>query len=809
MEWRTRLALRRPVNGRPRRHSQRDGRATSLVTLIVAGVLTAACTGSSGAATSATISAPAASQPKRSAATVEVLAASVSASRPAVTGRATARTVSAGVNPNSIAVDQATHTVYVGAGDGTVSVIDAATCSASLGSGCAAKPTTVTAGGSLVDAAVDQATDTIYVVDNSGNTMSVINGRTCNASVTSGCGAKPATVTVGDGPDGVAVDQATDTIYVANVDDNTVSVINGKTCNAEVTSGCGQTPPTVAVGVQPVVPAVDEATDTVYVPNSNPDGDGSVSVINGAICNADVTSGCGQTPPTVSVGPFPDAAAVDETTNTVYEVAHGDSLGAVYVINGATCDGAVTTGCGQQPPKVTVGSVPGDVIVDPASHQVFVANEEDSTVSVIDATACNATDSSGCKKPVPAMATGFDNGYLDVDIATDTVYVANQDENNVSVLDGAACSATHAGGCRPASPTTATGNAPVGIAVNTATHTVYVGDRDDQKLSVIDADTCSAATQTHCMRAWPTIATAAPVQAVAVNEKTDTVYTADSEPQFADDGSTSSFQGNTVSVIDGSHCNAAVVSGCGKPATSVTIGDGPAVLTVDSTTNTVYVANFNSGNVALIDGRTCNGSVTSGCASKPVTVKVGPHPDGIAVDEVTHTVYVADAGDNRVSVINAATCNARVHTGCARPPASLAVGAAPLGVGIDTATNTVYVANYMGSTISVINGATCDAATSSGCHQTPPTMATGGRPERGVAVDQATGAVFVDSVVDSAVDVFRGVTCNAKVTSGCGQPPVRVPTGGYPVGVTFDPANGTVYAADNTDAAVSFFAPPS
>ena len=91
------------------------------------------------------------------------------------------------------------------------------------------------------------------VVGVGGDTVSVIAGKTCNATVTSGCGNIPPTVTVGSGPDGLAVDQATDTVYVANVNDNTVSVIDGATCNATVTTGCGQTPATVAVGVQPVV----------------------------------------------------------------------------------------------------------------------------------------------------------------------------------------------------------------------------------------------------------------------------------------------------------------------------------------------------------------------------------------------------------------------------------------------------------------------------------------------------------------------------------------------------------------------------
>src|SRR4029077_14850196 len=40
------------------------------------------------------------------------------------------------------------------------------------------------------------------------------------------------TVTVGNAPGGVAVDPVTDTIYVTNVDDGTISVIDGRRCNA-------------------------------------------------------------------------------------------------------------------------------------------------------------------------------------------------------------------------------------------------------------------------------------------------------------------------------------------------------------------------------------------------------------------------------------------------------------------------------------------------------------------------------------------------------------------------------------------------
>ena len=88
--------------------------------------------------------------------------------------------------------------------------------------------------------ALDVATDTIYVADSEnfsgGDTISVINGAACRAGDISGCMRSSPTVTVGNDPLDVAVDEATDTVYVANGNDNTVSVIDGATCNSQVHS---------------------------------------------------------------------------------------------------------------------------------------------------------------------------------------------------------------------------------------------------------------------------------------------------------------------------------------------------------------------------------------------------------------------------------------------------------------------------------------------------------------------------------------------------------------------------------------------
>lgn len=53
-----------------------------------------------------------------------------------------------------------------------------------------------------------------------------------------------ATIPVGSGPLGVAADPLTNTVYIANVTDNTVSVINGKTNAVTATIRSAMSPTT-------------------------------------------------------------------------------------------------------------------------------------------------------------------------------------------------------------------------------------------------------------------------------------------------------------------------------------------------------------------------------------------------------------------------------------------------------------------------------------------------------------------------------------------------------------------------------------
>ena len=74
----------------------------------------------------------------------------------------------------------------------------------------------------------------------------------------------------------MAIDPTTDAVYVANIQDASVSVIDSATCNGSDTVGCSQALPKLAVGDYPSALAVDPAVGTAYVATGT---ENTVSVI--------------------------------------------------------------------------------------------------------------------------------------------------------------------------------------------------------------------------------------------------------------------------------------------------------------------------------------------------------------------------------------------------------------------------------------------------------------------------------------------------------------------------------------------------
>ena len=107
------------------------------------------------------------------------------------------------------------------------------------------------------------------------------------------------------------------------------------------------------------------------------------------------------------------------------------------------------------------------------------------------------------------------------------------------------------------------------------------------------------------------------------------------------------------------------------------VGAFPGGIALDSRTNTVYVTGQVTNDVWVIDGRTCNARVPSGCAGRPARVAAGPGARGIALNERTDTIYVANTAVGTVSVIDGSSCNAMVHRGCRQAAPQAPVGISP------------------------------------------------------------------------------------------------------------------------------------
>ena len=108
---------------------------------------------------------------------------------------------------------------------------------------------------------------------------------------------------------------------------------------------------------------------------------------------------------------------------------------------------------------------------------MYVVNHKDDDASVINARTCNGTHLAACKTLVPAtIHTGTSPEAVAVNPRTQTVYVGNEFDHDISVIAAALCDASTTSGCRHPAPTTAAGSGPNDVAVDPAARTAYVTD---------------------------------------------------------------------------------------------------------------------------------------------------------------------------------------------------------------------------------------------------------------------------------------------------------------------------------------------
>ncbi len=201
------------------------------------------------------------------------------------------------------------------------------------------------------------------------------------------------------GAQGVAVNPVTNSIYLANVVEQTVPVVDASTDTLITTiTGLGPTPRELAV---------NPVANMIYVGNEGNGTGTTLSVINGAT-NAIVQN--------ITVGRGPEGVAVNPITNRIYTANQGGNT--VSVINGSTNTVIAT---------VPVGSGPSELAIDTITNRLYVANSNSNTISVIDTNTNTVIDT---------IAVGDFPRGLSLDPVSNQVYLVNENDDTFSVING-------------------------------------------------------------------------------------------------------------------------------------------------------------------------------------------------------------------------------------------------------------------------------------------------------------------------------------------------------------------------------------
>jgi uncharacterized repeat protein (TIGR01451 family) len=285
--------------------------------------------------------------------------------------------------------------------------------------------------------------------------------------------------------------------YVTNTGDNTVSVIN--ISNNTIAA-------TISVGNNPTGVALTPDGKQAYVVNAD---DNTVSVINTTTNTVTTTIPFAGSYP-LEIAITPDGAkayvtnngnnsitVIDTTINTIltsiyleygnilYGVAITPNRAQAYVtsMNGGTEAGTFTgtvtiidTATDTIVDGITVGNGPEGVAITSDGKQAYVANFDDNTISVIDTATLNVTAT------IPIGPPHAPIGPSAIAITPDETkaYVANFGNNTVSVIDTATNTIT---------TTISVGGAPLAIAITLDGTEAYVVNDGSNNVSIIDTNT--------------------------------------------------------------------------------------------------------------------------------------------------------------------------------------------------------------------------------------------------------------------------------------------------------------------------------
>ena len=302
-------------------------------------------------------------------------------------------------------------------------------------------------------------------------------------------------------------------------------------------------------------------------------------------------------------------------------------------------------------PMQPEGSTPGAVAADYYSYLVYIADTQSNNVSVFE------------------LSTNTLVGTIPIPGAPSDIGVLMGGSICISYRNGAAGGVLVNGEWM--SPPTADipiEDQPAAIAVDPTRGRVFVaGSEGGNFVTVIDTGVNTVISQVLLEEGG--------VEDIAVNLGTNFIYVAGRSSQ---DGYLCWIDGEQLSETD-------------SPDGCISLGDKwPRGVAVSSLTNRIYVSDYSGDSVSVYQGRT---------HELIGEIAVGDMPYGVAVNESTNHVFVANSGPdtsnngNTVSVIDSVT-NTLLD--------NVAVGEGPWHLSADESSRLVHIANRLGQSISVI-----------------------------------------------------------------------------------------------------------
>ena len=196
------------------------------------------------------------------------------------------------------------------------------------------------------------------------------------------------------------------------------------------------------------------------------------------------------------------------------------------------------------------------------------------------------------------------------------------------------------------------------------------------------------------------------------------------------------------------------------PSAGIKVGSEPRSLVINPNTNTIYVANYLSDTISVLDGNNRDKVIAS--------IRVGKSPAGLALDLTRNLLYVSNERLNSVSVIDGRTNQIK---------GNFTVGLSPTGIGINPVTNVIYVINSLTHSVSVVDGETYLILK----------MVTVGNSPTGLDINPVTNRIYVTNRDSNSTTVIDGRSNNVVT---------NIPVGHSPTSVSVNPETNEIFVTN-------------